>query len=149
METRGYIPPEARQTIPTPDAKPFNKERVVSLIDAILERRHNYLDNGCPANYDADFQEGQEPYFLNIWNREPGSGLGYVVFHDFLIYVGQNENFFSTNFTPAGNKLFTKAVEDGLIQQLHAPQGLANTSCWKVVGDPRANLEKIKTQLQS
>jgi hypothetical protein len=56
--------------------------------------------------------------------------------HHFLQRVGQGNEFFSTDFTDAGEKLFSKAVAKGLFEQTSGPQGLARYTKWRVTGDP-------------
>jgi len=119
-----------------------------NLIHEILAGTHDYMNDDTPANYDALFRDDQEPYFLNIWNKENNKGLGYIVFHDFLIHIGVGSTFTSTDFTPGGKKLFQKAVDEGLIEQISSPQGFANQSRWKVLKDPKTNLQVLLGMLQ-
>lgn len=112
-------------------------------IQQILDWKHNYLDNTEPANYDAIFWEGTN-HFLNIWNKIEKTGIGYIVFHDFLIKVAKNGGVFSsTRFTNAGERLFQRAIDDGLIEK---DVGLSShdVSVWKVIGDPAGNLRIIE-----
>jgi len=97
------------------------------------------------ADYSADFN-GSEPFFLNIWSKVPNYGFGFIVFHDFLRRVGFNKTFISTDFTPAGIKLFKKAQEAGLIEQVEVPANLGRYTRWKVVNDPNVSLESLKKQ---
>lgn len=147
MET----PKQPRQIEKRPSKKSqeaSSRDFVRKHIDAVIAGTHDYLNDEVPANYDAVFQEGAEPYFLNIWNRKKGSGLGYVVFHDFLIRVGSGKTFSSTDFTEDGEKLFQKAARDGLIRQLSGPSGITRASHWKVIGDPKSHLETLRDALQ-
>jgi hypothetical protein len=95
------------------------------------------------ANYDADFS-GDEPCFINIWNKQKGYGFGYIVFNDFLRRVGVGKTFLSTDFTQDGLDLFQKSINDGLIKKVSEPFGLHRLIRWEVVGDPVKNLEKIR-----
>lgn len=115
-------------------------------IQQILDWKHNYLDDTEPANYDAIFRDGTS-HFLNIWNKIEKTGIGYIVFHDFLIKVAKNGGVFSsTRFTDAGERLFRRAIDDGLIEK---DVGLSShdMSVWKVIGDPAENLRIIERTL--
>lgn len=125
----------------------FNRARYLQKIDDVISGRHNYLDDNEAANYDAMFDYGPEPIFNNIWNRERGSGIGYIVFHDFLIKVGVGNTFVSTDFTGPGNKLVQKAVSDGIIEFVENTSHLAYKTRWKVISDPKVNLERIKNRV--
>ena len=127
-------------------SKDFNADLFRSQIEEIIAGTHNYLDDEKLANYDTIFREGQEPYFINIWNRKEGSGLGYIVFHNFLLKVGQDNTFSSTNFTDDGKKLFQKAIDDGLIKQTSEKPDVGGITRWKVIGDSINNLDKIKNE---
>ena len=115
------------------------------MIGDILAGKHNFEDNSKLANYHAIFEENKEPYLINIWSLN--NGLGYVIFHDFLIKVGQGHIFSSTDFEPAGEKLFQKAINDGLIEQFSEKSGMSNITRWKVIGDPKENLKRLKEEL--
>jgi hypothetical protein len=122
-----------------------NIEKIRSqLIDNILAGKHDSENDNDLANYRATFLKGEEPLFVNIWSVKRGHQLGYIVLHDFLMKVGKGNIFSSTDFEPDGVKLFEKAAANGLIKQISEKSGLNNITRWKIVGDPRANLEKLK-----
>ena len=124
----------------------FDKEKMKSILQDVIDGKFDLFNVETMANYDAEFS-GEEPYFINIWNKQKDHGFGYVVFHDFLHRVGIGKTFNSTNFTDDGKKLFDKAVSDGLIEKMSEPFGLQNLTKWKVVGDSIAHLKKIKDLL--
>jgi len=130
-----------------PPKKIFNPVLISKKIEEVLGSTHDYLDDSEGVNYDAIFTQDQEPFFNNIWNRSRSAGLGYIVFHDFLIKVSEGSVFSATDMTPEGQKLFQKAVSDGLIEQVPDSTGFHRATRWKVVSDPRLNLEKIRSGL--
>ena len=114
----------------------------------VLNGEHDWLNDKEPANYDAIFQDGAEPVFLNIWNRGGERGQGYIVFHDFLLHTGAGNTFLSTEFTGPGGKMFDKAFQDGLIELVERNSGSTPyTTRWRIIGDPKANLEKMASNL--
>jgi hypothetical protein len=129
--------------------KVFNPELFRKKINQVLAGEHNWQDDDEPANYDALFMDGKEPFFNNIWNKKRGLGLGYIIFHDFLKRVGEGNTFSSTDMTSDGEKLFQKAVKAGLIEQVSERAGLHRVTRWKVVGNPISNLEKIRNDLDN
>jgi len=131
-----FNPEQLNTTGPTP-------EKMRSILQDVIDGSFNIFDIESMANYDAEFS-GEEPYFINIWNKQEGFGFGYIVFHDFLRRVGIEKTFTSTNFTDAGRALFQKATTDGLIEKVSEPSGLQMITRWKVVGDPTAHLIQMK-----
>jgi hypothetical protein len=119
------------------------------MIADILSGRHDTENLRKLANYDADFRTKEEPIFINIWSTKKGYNLGYIVFHDFLIKIGQNKTFSSTDFEPAGIKMFKKAQEAGLIKQISKPEGVSNITRWEIIGDPKKNLEKLQKEFDN
>ena len=124
-------------------ARIVDKKQMKSIIQDLLDGTFRLFDTETMADYDADFS-GAEPYIINIWNKQPGSGFGYLVFHDFLRRVGLNKTFVSSDFTEPGDKLFQKAVTDGLIKKISEPFGLQRMTRWQVVGDPAQNLKRLR-----
>ncbi len=124
----------------------FDKEQLRNIIQDVIAGTFALFDADTMANYDADFS-GNEPFFINIWNKQSGYSFGYIVFHDFLRRVGKQKTFLSSDFTEAGGKLFKQAVDDGLIVKVSEPLGLLRQTRWQVVGDPVENLSKIKNKL--
>lgn len=123
----------------------ISPDQIKLIIQDVIDEKYELFDVETMANYDADFS-GDEPYFINIWNKQKGCGFGYIVFHDFLRRVGIGKTFLSTNFTQEGSNLFQKAANDGLIQKISKPYGLQRLTRWKVVNDPAENLERIRNQ---
>lgn len=127
---------------------PVDNERMRAIIQDVIDNKYNVFDVNTMANYDADFS-GPEPWFINIWNKQPGYGFGYIVFHDFLRRVGSGKTFLATDFTEGkggGQELFQKAINDGLIKKISEPFGLHRLTRWVVVGDPLQNLERMRVQ---
>lgn len=118
-----------------------------SVIQDVIDGKFDIFNVKTMADYDADFR-GEEPYFINIWNKEEGFGFGYIVFHDFLRRVGVGKTFTSTNFTEGGTILFQKAVTDGLIEKTSEKSGLQQFTRWKVIGDPITHLTKMKESIK-
>ncbi len=121
----------------------FDKDKMKSIFQDVIDGEFNVFDSEKMANYDADFS-GDEPYIINIWSKQKGFSFGYIVFHDFLNRVGLDKTFVSTNFTDEGSKLFDKAVSDGLIEKISEPFGLQQLTRWKVIGDPINHLKQMK-----
>lgn len=121
-------------------------QKHIDLINGILDGSYNGF-NSQEANYDAEFTNGQMPYFLMIHSSV--KGLGYILFHDFLNRVGSGNEFISTDFTSSGKSLFDKATKDGLIQNLGVEQAIGNITKWKVVGDPMYHLKSMLPQLNT
>lgn len=122
----------------------ISSEKMRDIIQDVIDDKFEVFDVESMASYDAIFSEGNEPYFLNIWTIKTGYGFGYIVFHNFLRRVGSGNTFVTTDFTDSGKRLFQKAVNDGLIQQVSEQFGLQRLTRWKVVGDPVNNLLKIR-----
>lgn len=129
----------------SPVSEKISPEQMKLIVQDVIDSKYELFDVKTMANYDADFS-GDEPCFINIWNKQKGYGFGYIVFHDFLRRVGVGETFLSTDFTIDGSNLFQKAVNDGLIKKVSEPFGLQRLTRWEVVSDPVKNLEKIKDQ---
>ncbi|MCX6735897.1 MAG: hypothetical protein NTZ13_02340 [Candidatus Parcubacteria bacterium] len=127
----------------SPEKKHSEEENMWDILQDVIDNRFEVFNVDTMADYDADFS-GSEPLFINIWNKKPGSGLGYVVFHDFLRRVGTGKTFLSTDFTGPGVSLFKKASNAGLIKQVSEPTGLQRLTKWEVTGDPVANMEKMR-----
>lgn len=123
----------------------ISAEQRRAIIQDVIDGAYSLFDVETMANYDADFS-GEEPYFINIWNKQSGYGFGYIVFHDFLRRVGVQKTFLSTDFTKEGSDLFQRAVSDGLIENVSEPFGLRRLTRWKVIGDPVKNLERMRDQ---
>lgn len=123
----------------------ISPDQIKSIVQDVIDERYEIFDVETMANYDADFS-GDEPYFINIWNKQKGYGFGYIVFHDFLRRVGIEKTFLSTDFTQEGSNLFQKAVNEGLIKKVSEAFGLQRLTRWKVTGDPVKNLERIRDQ---
>ena len=140
----GELPknPESLENI---EHQSFTDEQIRVIIQDVIDDKFELFDSDTMANYDADFF-GEEPFFINIWNKQRGYGFGYIVFHDFLRKVGEGKTFLSTDFTDEGAALFQKAVKDKLIEKISEPLGLQRLTRWKVAKDPIKNLEKIKEQ---
>ncbi|MCD6109217.1 hypothetical protein J7J83_00420 [bacterium] len=130
---------------PSQTLEKIGSDQIESIVQDVIDGNYKLFDVETMANYDADFS-GDEPYFINIWNKQKGYGFGYIIFHDFLRRVGTGKTFLSTDFTEDGANLFQKAVNDGLIKKVSEPFGLQRLTRWKVVSDPIKNLEKIKDQ---
>jgi|GEM_PF-1276818 len=127
-------------------AEEFNPDQIKNIIQDVIDEEYLLFDVERMADYDADFS-GKEPYFINIWSKQKGYNFGYIVFHDFLRRVGEQNTFLSTDFTQGGSKLFQKAVEDNLIEKVSDSFGLQRLTRWRVINDPVKNLEKIKKEV--
>lgn len=125
----------------------ISPEKICGVIQDVIDDKYELFDPEKMANYSADFS-GDDPLFINIKSYMKGYGFGYIIFHDFLRRVGFNKNFFSTDFTDDGEKLFQKAVNDQLIEKVSEASGLHRLTKWKVIGDPIKNLEKIKSEIK-
>lgn len=121
----------------------INSEQLKSIVQDVIDSKYKLFDITSMADYDADFS-GEEPYFINIWNKRKGYGFGYIVFHDFLRRVGIGETFLSTDFTQEGLNLFEKAIDDGLVERVSGQFGVQRLTRWKVISDPERNLKKIR-----
>jgi hypothetical protein len=130
---------------PSQSPEKISPEQIKAIVQDVIDGTYSLFDVETMANYDADFS-GDEPYFINIWNKQKGYGFGYIVFHDFLRRVGRGKTFLSTDFTQEGSNLFQKAVNDGLIKKISEPFGLERLTRWEVVSDPTKNLEIIRDQ---
>ena len=126
------------------DKDEISSEKMRAIIQDVIDDKFEVFDVETMASYDAIFSEESEPYFLNIWTIKAGYGFGYIVFHNFLRRVGIGNTFIATDFTDSGKRLFQKAVNDGLIQQVSEQFGVARNTRWQVVGDPIENLVKIR-----
>lgn len=132
------------ESIETSPEEEITPDKMKSILQDVIDDRFEVFDVETMASYDAIFSEGAEPYFLNIWTIKSGYGFGYIVFHNFLRRVGTGDTFVTTDFTDSGRRLFQKAVNDGLIQQVSEQFGLERKTRWQVVGDPVDNLVKIR-----
>jgi len=130
---------------PSQASEKISSDQIKLIIQDVIDGEYELFDAETMANYDADFS-GEEPYFINIWNKQKGYGFGYIVFHDFLRRVGIGKTFLSTDFTQEGSNLFQKAINDGLVKKVSEPFGLQRLTRWEVVSDPVKNLEKIRDQ---
>lgn len=125
-----------------------NKEDIraiqTQMIDDILKGKHDTESNKKLANYEAIFEQDKEPLFVNIWSIKKGYRLGYIVFHDFLLRVGKNKTFSSTDFEKAGIEMFKKAENEGLIKKISEKTGIGNITRWQVIKEPKESLENLK-----
>lgn len=126
------------------DTEVISADNMKDIIQDVIDDKFEIFDVETMASYDAIFSEGHEPYFLNIWIVKPGYGFGYIVLHNFLRRVGIGNTFVTTDFTPPGKRLFQKAINDGLIQQVSEQFGPQRLTKWEVFGDPVENLEQIR-----
>ncbi len=124
----------------------ISPEQIRAIIQDVIDGAYKLFDVKTMADYDAEFS-GEEPLFINIWNKKEGHNFGYIVFHDFLRKVGQDNTFLSTDLTSPGKKLFEKAIQDSLIEKMTENIGLHRMTRYKVINDPNKNLEKIKNQI--
>jgi hypothetical protein len=114
--------------------------------DLISGKTNPYKDD-TPVYYDAMFNGDNPPYFNMIRTKVEGHGLGFLAFLHFLSYVGKGEEFYSSDFTPAGKALFDKAASKGIIQQVQKQANtndqLARHTWWKVTSDPTDIVQQI------
>ena len=111
---------------------------------------HNGSIDEPTVMYDAIWKPvPQLPVFINIKANLPGKGLGWIAFLDFLSKVNANQQFTSTDFTPAGKALFSKAVSLGLMKQLPSQNNIGNYTLWLVTADTDPILNKISSSSPS
>ena len=114
---------------------------------ALISGEANPYKDDTPVYYDAMFNGDNPPYFNMIRTKVEGHGLGFLAFLHFLSYVGKGEEFYSSDFTPAGKALFDKAAAKGIIQQTQKPANttdqLTRHTWWKVTSDPTTIVQQI------
>lgn len=94
---------------------------------------------GDPAYY----RKGEENgclFLVNIYGNENKNGMGYIVFHHFLIEVGKGNIFITTSPTVDGDVMFGRAISDGLISREEGNPEISNSHIWRCIGDPAQSL---------
>ena len=96
---------------PSQEPEKISPDKIKLIVQDVIDGKYELFDVETMANYDADFS-GEEPHFINIWNKQKGYGFGYIVFHDFLGRVGVGKTFLSTDFTQEGSNLLFCVMQD-------------------------------------